>query len=164
MKQSFPERNCNLIPVWRGVYAGPALSRCNRCSCTGFSSASGAPRHGVWIDCQFLPDTPCAWEFSKNHWCRRRGCRGCKRWVHSVFFEVPKVPDMFICRGCENERFAPLTIRNQCDNPKWVVLKKDTLCEWFFHVSQLFFFIPSFWIAFFWGNKFCTLAQLGFLR
>jgi len=25
-----------------------------------------APRHGVWVDCSFLPDTRCAWEFSRN--------------------------------------------------------------------------------------------------
>jgi len=25
-----------------------------------------APRYGVWVDCSFLPDTPCAWEFSRN--------------------------------------------------------------------------------------------------
>jgi len=25
-----------------------------------------APRHGVWVDYSFLPDTPCAWEFSRN--------------------------------------------------------------------------------------------------
>jgi len=24
------------------------------------------PRHGVWVDCSFLPDTPCAWEISRN--------------------------------------------------------------------------------------------------
>ena len=44
---------------------GPVLSRCNRCSCTG-PHTSEAPRHGVWVDCSFLPDTPCAWEFSRN--------------------------------------------------------------------------------------------------
>jgi len=26
----------------------------------------GAPRNGVWVDYSFLPDTPCAWEFSRN--------------------------------------------------------------------------------------------------
>ena len=45
--------------------AGPALSRCNRCSCIG-PRASVAPRHGVWVYCLFFPDTPCAWEFSRN--------------------------------------------------------------------------------------------------
>jgi len=25
-----------------------------------------APRHGVWVDGSFLPDTPCAWEFSRS--------------------------------------------------------------------------------------------------
>ena len=35
----------------------PALSRC---SCIG-PRASGAPRHGVWVDFSFLPDTPWAW-------------------------------------------------------------------------------------------------------
>jgi len=30
------------------VSSGPALSRCNRCSCIG-PRASGAPRHGVWV-------------------------------------------------------------------------------------------------------------------
>jgi len=25
------------------------------------------PRYnGVWVDCSFLPDIPCAWEFSRN--------------------------------------------------------------------------------------------------
>jgi len=32
--------------------AGPALSRCNRCSCIG-PRASGAPRYGVWVDYSF---------------------------------------------------------------------------------------------------------------
>ena len=26
----------------------------------------GAPRHGVWVDYSVLPDTPYAWEFSRN--------------------------------------------------------------------------------------------------
>jgi len=43
----------------------PALNRCNSCSCIG-PRASEAPRHGVWVDCSFLLDTPCAWEFSRN--------------------------------------------------------------------------------------------------
>jgi len=25
-----------------------------------------APRHCVWVDCSFFPDTTCAWEFSRN--------------------------------------------------------------------------------------------------
>jgi len=41
---------------------GPALSRC---SCIG-PRTSGAMRDDVWVDCSFLPDTPCAWEFSRN--------------------------------------------------------------------------------------------------
>jgi len=28
--------------------------------------AFGGPRHGVWVSCLFMPDTPCAREFSKN--------------------------------------------------------------------------------------------------
>jgi len=47
------------------MWPGPALSRCNRCSCIG-PRASGVPRHSVWVDYSFLPDTPCAWEFSRN--------------------------------------------------------------------------------------------------
>jgi len=27
------------------------------------------PRHGVWVDCSFLPDTPCTWEFSSKFHC-----------------------------------------------------------------------------------------------
>ena len=41
------------------LHPGPALSRCNRCSCIG-PRAPGAPRHGVWVDFSFFPDTPCA--------------------------------------------------------------------------------------------------------
>jgi len=44
---------------------GRPLSRCNRCSCIG-PRASGAPRHAVWIDYSFLPDAPCASDFSRN--------------------------------------------------------------------------------------------------
>jgi len=25
-----------------------------------------APRHGVWVDCSFVPNTPCTSEFSRN--------------------------------------------------------------------------------------------------
>ena len=43
---------------------GPA---CNRCGCIGPAPLGArAPRHGVWIDYSFLPDTPCAWEFSRD--------------------------------------------------------------------------------------------------
>ena len=34
---------------------GPAVGRCSSIG----PRASGSPRHGVWIDCSFLPDTPC---------------------------------------------------------------------------------------------------------
>jgi len=26
----------------------------------------GPPRHGVWVNYSFLPDTTCTWEFSRN--------------------------------------------------------------------------------------------------
>ena len=47
------------------VQPGPALSRCNRCSCIG-PRASAAPRHYIWVDYSFLPDISCPWEFSRN--------------------------------------------------------------------------------------------------
>jgi len=53
---------CRKCALWL-LQTGPASSRCNRCSRIG-PRASGAPRHGVLVDCSFLPDAPCAWEFS----------------------------------------------------------------------------------------------------
>jgi len=67
-------RNGRMFIQWNGrlfiegylvAESGPALSPCNRGRWIG-PRALGGPRHGVWEDCSFLSDTPCAWEFSRN--------------------------------------------------------------------------------------------------
>jgi len=40
------------FPIVRALLPGPALSQCNRSSCIG-PCASGAPRHGDWVDYSF---------------------------------------------------------------------------------------------------------------
>jgi len=54
----------NELNVWSSV-PGPALSRCNRCSCIG-PRASVGPAPWCLGRLFILPYTPCAWEFSRN--------------------------------------------------------------------------------------------------
>jgi len=64
----FPSFSRNLDnPVATGVFRRlrAGLSRCNSCSFIG-PRASGGPRHGVWVGCSFLPDTPGVREFSRS--------------------------------------------------------------------------------------------------
>ena len=44
------KKSFTVLKYYFALLAGAVLSRCNRCSCIG-PRASGAPRHGVWVDC-----------------------------------------------------------------------------------------------------------------
>jgi len=54
-----------LIFFGSGLDSDWKISQSAHLCCIG-PCASGAPRHGVWVDCSFLPDAPCAWEFGRN--------------------------------------------------------------------------------------------------
>jgi len=51
--------------IFLNLHPGPGLSQCNPCSCIG-PHASGGPAPWCLGNYSYLPDTLCAWEFSRN--------------------------------------------------------------------------------------------------